>query len=373
VTDRTTALDKRGNEEFGGTDLAGTITAAHQMQWDKRLVKVTAGASGELTLPDARGYNPAHVVGHPYGGQAGQTFFVWNVSASLTLPVKDQEGSTIGTVGTEEGREVWLIEDGTQAGSWFMGPARTVTASPTVVSGSLLYFTKTFSESTNWPFNVYLWLRNEHGWDETTAVHVTIVINSGVVLGTPRTDWAAIDSGALPTGSTILIVNHNVISGKGGDGGVGGFSSAFPEPAGNGGNAGPAVYLRGTVTVYVENRGTIQGGGGGGGGGDYGAGTSSHGGGGGGGAGFGVGVGGVGISPATDGIDGAVATGGVGGQPGSTAATAGAPGGAAGAAGGTASGPGGTGGSGGYAIIRESTVTLNLLVAGSMPGGIQVV
>ena len=128
-----------------------------------------------------------------------------------------------------------------------------------------------------------------------TAKKIRLTINPGVVVSSTNTGSPAFDTGSLPGGSTLKIVNNGTIVGKGGDGGHGadgaftGTPYAFIGEAGfPGGNA-----MSISIPVVVDNtNGYIYGGGGGGGGGGSykWAGT---GGGGGGGAGRIAGVGGL--------------------------------------------------------------------------------
>lgn len=104
----------------------------------------------------------------------------------------------------------------------------------------------------------------------TTPENITVTVNNGVIVSSASTATAALDEGALPTGSTVTLINNGFIVGAGGAGGVGGYESgtgspyvyAAPTPGGNG---GAAVNL--TVPTNIENSATIGGGGGGGGGG----------------------------------------------------------------------------------------------------------
>lgn len=80
-------------------------------------------------------------------------------------------------------------------------------------------------------------------------VAVTLTIDAGVKVGSTTSAAAAIDTGALPDGSTLAILNSGRIQGKGGDG--------------NSGPAGDALNLQCDATI--TNSGEIWGGGGGGG------------------------------------------------------------------------------------------------------------
>lgn len=159
----------------------------------------------------------------------------------------------------------------------------------------------TVSASTR-NFNVYTACGNP-----TTKVNVVVIVNSGVVIGSTSTSTAAFDTGALPAGSTVYLINNGTISGKGGDGGPGfggdPYSSGLP-----GGNA-----INATVPMIIQNNGTIQGGGGGGAGGAYWPGHAAAIGGGGGGAGDDVGQGGIGYAGGGTGSPGTLTAGGANG------------------------------------------------------------
>jgi hypothetical protein len=103
------------------------------------------------------------------------------------------------------------------------------------------------------------------GWNGTSKASADVVINGGVVVGTPNIGAYAMDTGAAgwPGPSTITIFNNGYIVGHGGNGGKGGDE---PGSAGSGTNAGPALLARRGMTLV--NGGIVGGGGGGGGGGD---------------------------------------------------------------------------------------------------------
>lgn len=124
------------------------------------------------------------------------------------------------------------------------------------------------------------------------AVEVIVIVDSGVVVGSTSPGTPAMDTGSgWANGSSILIINHGDILGRGGTGGHGCGDSWVPQ-AEDGHDGGDALNLQ--IDTYIDNTdGNIYGGGGGGGGGGgWGAGTSNDtvgGGGGGGGAGGGAG------------------------------------------------------------------------------------
>jgi hypothetical protein len=96
------------------------------------------------------------------------------------------------------------------------------------------------------------------GWNTTSKASADVVVNSGVVVGTPNTGAYAMDTGATgwPATSTITVINSGYIIGHGGNGGNGGASA--------GGAGGPALLAR--RAMKLQNTGTVGGGGGGGGG-----------------------------------------------------------------------------------------------------------
>ena len=107
--------------------------------------------------------------------------------------------------------------------------------------------------------------------DPIAPKSVILTINSGVKVYSNSTSQPALDTGTLPSGSTVKIVNNGYIVGKGGDGGRGGGvwsggccwnQSVDPARVGNAG--GNALELRLPVTIDNTN-GNIWGGGGGGG------------------------------------------------------------------------------------------------------------
>ena len=134
------------------------------------------------------------------------------------------------------------------------------------------------------------------GWDGTAVVNATVTINSGIIVGSTSTATYAFDTGVIPAGSTVNIVNNGYIVGRGGNGGNGGANKPYATAPGSGapGQAGgPAMYLRYAVSI-TNGSGYIYSGGGGGGGGGVtngaNVGYNSGGGGGGGGAGNVVGA-----------------------------------------------------------------------------------
>lgn len=226
-----------------------------------------------------------------------------------------------------------------------------------------------------------------------------VVIAAGAVIRASSTATAALDLSGFPSGSTINILNHGHILGKGGRGGDGGWiggqgnNLASFQGGTNGSDGGPAIFGPGTgVTVNIDNTdGFIWGGGGGGGGGGGTGGTATgaaSGGGGGGGA--GGGEGGRGACNIDDGNNAARA--GHGANGGANAFGAGGAGGSGtqvganvtGSGGGTGGGygangvigststvetydaPPGSGGTAGYAVDKDGG-TVNITAGSSSP------
>lgn len=142
----------------------------------------------------------------------------------------------------------------------------------------------------------------------TVAKHFVVTVNAGVVLSSDVTSAAAFDTGVLPAGSSVTLVNRGHILGKGGRGGHADLYTVSHGLAG-----GDAVNVR--VATTINNlEGYLWGGGGGGGGGSA---DSSNGSGGSGGGGAGGGAAGTGCSNPSafcyDGQAGTAGTAGTGG------------------------------------------------------------
>lgn len=180
------------------------------------------------------------------------------------------------------------------------------------------------------------------GWNSSAPLIASITVNAGVVI-TSSTGYA-FTCQALPTGSSVSVLNNGSILGYGGAGGVGGTNGA----AGGQGGAGLAG-LNIQTPITLTNNGLIAGGGSGGGGGgglssSDGKGTTYVGGGGGGGGGNSTGLAG-GAGAATSGTSNA--NGAVGAAGGTTSSGTGTGGGVAGVGGLTGGGSAGAGGQGG--------------------------
>lgn len=184
------------------------------------------------------------------------------------------------------------------------------------------------------------------GWNGTVALITTVTINSGVRVGSSSTATYAMDTGAIPTGSTVSIINNGYIVGKGG---TGGNNNVNLQTRQAGFAGGPALLLQCAVNITNATGYIYTGGGGGGSGGTYGG--SYVGGGGGGGAGSSVGLAGYCIMTngafAYYGVNGGISAGGRGANGAIT--QGGAAGGALNVAGGNGAYAGGGGGGGGGA------------------------
>ena len=209
----------------------------------------------------------------------------------------------------------------------------------------------------------------------TSAVTLTVEIQSGVLISATSTSIAALRPGAAwPTGTVITITNSGTIAGRGGDGGAGGSVAENTGAGLPGADGGVAIDATDYPVAIDNTSGIIAGGSGGGGGG--GAQTIiivgvpfDLVGGGGGGGGYPYGAGGSGgtrsdaSNPTLWGDNGASAgsagAGGSGGAGCSTAGDGGSGGGYAssGAAGGAAAQAGGAGGAPGDCINGNSNIT----------------
>jgi hypothetical protein len=206
----------------------------------------------------------------------------------------------------------------------------------------------------------------------TSAITLTVEIQSGVLISASNTSIAALRPGnSWPAGSTITLINAGTISGRGGNGGRGGcnLTGETGGPGAAGGNGGIGINASDWPISIDNSTGIISGGGGGGGGGSA-AGSVIGGGGGGGGWPYGAGGiggarsqstapgwwGGNGASPTMAGIGGIAGAGAVdtvtagnGGNGGGWAAS--------GSAGSAAQFAGGSAGSPGDCINGNSNIT----------------
>lgn len=173
------------------------------------------------------------------------------------------------------------------------------------------------------------------------SITLTVIVDTGVVIGSASTSNPAMEIGTFTSGLPITVQVKGRIQGAGG---AGGNRTAGGTTATAGGAGGKALYTRQAITLDVSSgSGEIWGGGGGGGGGSGSAPFGTGGGGGGGGAGTVAGAAGSdggGATPAAQsGTDSA------GGAGGGTHGGAGGGPGLGGSAGGTFGGAGGAAGS----------------------------
>lgn len=314
-----------------------------------RLYTLFSLAPQNVVLPDARDL--------PEGPGI---YTIFNVGLD-TLTVKASDGTTtVGTIASGNGVELALLDNSTANGSWHITNFTTVSVGTNLTSDRTPYHIDiTKSGTTTIDLRKQL---DRLGYTGSEPVALRVEIAEGVFRGA-QTGTAAIDTGVLYAGSTVLIVNRGFVSGHGGAGGTGGTSGTGAGQAGS--NGGDALVARTDCTVV--NYGTFAGGGGGGGGGTGDPGDG--GGGGGGGAGAVPGVGGTATSNGTVGASGTQLGGGSGGA-GGPGASAGGAGGALGANGTAGSGASpGSAGSAGYCLRAIGTgVVITVQRTGTLTG-----
>ncbi|MGI9159852.1 MAG: LamG domain-containing protein [Saprospiraceae bacterium] len=143
------------------------------------------------------------------------------------------------------------------------------------------------------------------------SITLTLVIDTGVVIGSANVTTPALNVGTFPVGLPITVRVKGRIQGAGGKGGDG---SVAGVAGGNGTAGGSALYTRQALTLdLASGSGEVWGGGGGGGGGT--GSTPGGTGGGGGGAGTVAGLKGTNFNGGTAPADGTATTGGAGGSP----------------------------------------------------------
>lgn len=205
------------------------------------------------------------------------------------IPPNSNSSSAINISGTSQTKpgSLWASSFLTAGGGYFGGNLGIGTNNPQgslhVSSGSCYYKFSSDGLHTNCPvvsvtnlvissdtanYNIATALGNP-----ITPKGVILTINSGVKVYSTSTSQPALDTGTLPAGSTIKIVNNGYIVGLGGDGGRGGGVwsggccwNQWVDSARSGTAGGNALELRLPVTIDNTN-GNIWGGGGGGGGG----------------------------------------------------------------------------------------------------------
>jgi len=167
------------------------------------------------------------------------------------------------------------------------------------------------------------------------AITLTVIVDTGVVIGSTSTSSPAMNIGSFTVGLPITVQVKGRIQGAGGAGGAG---TTVNVNGGTGGAGGTALYTRQALTLDVSSgSGEVWGGGGGGGGG---TGSAVGGtGGGGGGAGTVVGLKGGNFNGGINAADGTATAGGAGG----TGSANGGAGGGPGLAGGNGTRSNGTG------------------------------
>lgn len=102
------------------------------------------------------------------------------------------------------------------------------------------------------------------GWDGVRPINAKITIQPSIFLSSNTVYGYALDTGSLPSGSIINLINNGVIVGAAGQGAFGPSAESFTvAQAGQAG--GHAIIARAGCTLLITNNGTIAGGGGGGG------------------------------------------------------------------------------------------------------------
>ncbi|MEK7081467.1 MAG: hypothetical protein AAB888_00710, partial [Patescibacteria group bacterium] len=210
-------------------------------------------------------------------------------TAPGSVPTDNNSSSPISISGTSQTKSgsLWASSFLTTGGGYFGGNLGIGTNSPQgplhVSSGGCYYKFLSDGLHTNCPvvsvtnlvissdtanYNIATALGNP-----IAAKGVILTINSGVKVYSNSTSQPALDTGTLPSGSTVKIVNNGYIVGKGGDGGRGGGVwsggccwNQSVDPARVGEAGGNALELRLPVTIDNTNGNIWSGGGGGGGG-----------------------------------------------------------------------------------------------------------
>lgn len=335
---------------------------------DGYILPVPSGVPGACRFLELNPSDVPHLVFLPFGGycRKGEHLTIWNSNGANWVVVLDQGLTVVAIVLAGQVGTFWLRDNSTAAGSWAVTLKSAAAGTSRTFDRIPLEHTIT---SDVYDFNLRSYC-DAHGYDGSKPASVRLTIGKPsyqYIVGSTNTLTYAFDSGDWPAGSTLLIVNHALVSGRGGDGGPGGPKNQLVlMEALNGLPGGDAMRLR--LDTAIVNYRKIQGGGGGGAGaaGD----GNAAGGGGGGGAGHGPSVGGAAGSGggAVQGLSGGAYGPGSGGG----GAMSGAYGGDPGTGGnGSNSSPtfiGGAGGEAGRSIVRSSGVTVTKIVAGTIVG-----
>ncbi len=237
--------------------------------------------------------------------------FVYAWNGPISNPPQGNAYAPINTTATSQTKQgsIWASGFFTTGGGYFGGDVGIGTSAPEarldVRSGSCWYQFQTAGLFTNCSINTPTLLTISSDTanyniataleNPTSAKNVILTINSGVTVYSTSASSPALDTGTLPSGSTVKIVNSGTIIGAGGAGGNGGSNGA--PNGGSGGNGGNSINIQLSVTIDNTNGNIFGAGGTGGGGGasTYAGGLSgAGGGGGGGGAGTACGAGGTG-------------------------------------------------------------------------------
>lgn len=161
---------------FGGAATARTSAAATLDAYDGVGVYQAfefTGPGGKVRLPDARTI-PAHKYGRP-------VFFIANTSTTETFELVDNDGTTLETIGTEEGCKVHISEGDTAAGTWvrLCGTISTTIAVPPSTFLNTVHGVSTNAGSTQ---DVYEYDHTVDTWDSS-------IPTGGHSTGTTARNW----------------------------------------------------------------------------------------------------------------------------------------------------------------------------------------
>lgn len=257
---------------YGGSVDAGVITHDYIIGPKSLVVVQPASAGPSVILPDP---NKRYLA-------RGAYYHIVNSSPTYSLPVKDYTSTyTLFIIPPMSGVfAVW--GGGVAIHGWVItirNPGGTIIGSALAANAESMLIELKSTQS-------HFMVRNAaiaKGWDTTTPLAITLLIEASAVIYSYNTSVASIRSGDWwPVGSSLSIICRGQVYGKGGNAGRGGIASTASPGGYPGSNGGPAIDTLLDTIVIVS--GEIKGGGGGGGGGDGGATPSlNHGGGGGGG------------------------------------------------------------------------------------------